>query len=145
MSVMERAFAPRYGEAWSRRQVGDALLVGITRHGLIGADGSPCPGPGEDTAGFFLSRRIVDEEELLLFAIAPEYRRRGLGDRLLSRFIDEAREQGAARIFLEMRAGNSADFLYAKHGFQAVGLRPGYYRASDGIRLDAISQELKLG
>jgi hypothetical protein len=81
MAVMTTAFPPDYGEAWNRRQVGDALLIGRTRYGLIGADGGEHPEDAETTAGFFLSRSIFDEEELLLFAVAPQYRRRGLGDR----------------------------------------------------------------
>ena len=145
MDVMERAFAPEFGEAWSRRQVGDALLLGKVRYGLIAPDGNERPGPGDDTAGFYLSRSILDEEELLLFAIAPEYRCRGLGDLLLTRFIAEARADRITRIFLEMRDGNPAGRLYAKHGFNAVGIRPRYYRTSDGTRLDAISQQLTLG
>jgi len=92
MAVMTTAFPPDYGEAWNRRQVSDSLLIGRTRYGLIDAQGRPDPVDASSTAGFFLSRSIFDEEELLLFAIAPACRRKGLGDCLLRRFIDEARE-----------------------------------------------------
>ena len=140
MHVMERAFAPRYGEAWNRRQVGDALLMPHTRYGLIAPDGAPFVAEGATPAGFFLSRSVLDEEELLLFAISPEFRRCGLGHRLLSRFIEEARSNGMKRLFLEMRAENPAGILYAAHGFLPVGHRRGYYHTADGQRLDAISQ-----
>ncbi|HQS95475.1 MAG: ribosomal-protein-alanine acetyltransferase [Novosphingobium sp. 17-62-19] len=142
MSVMEQAFSPEYGEAWNRRQVSDALVVGSCRYGLIGADGAEQLSEEADTAGFFMSRGILDEEELLLFAIAPQYRRRGLGHILLSRFIVSAKNNGMSRIFLEMRRGNPAAFLYAAHGFHEIGVRPSYYRTPDGNRIDAISQEL---
>lgn len=144
MAVMTAAFPPDYGEAWNRRQVGDALLIGRTRYGLIGADGCEQPQDTASTAGFFLSRSIFDEEELLLFAVAPQYRRRGLGDSLLTRFIAQARQLGMSRLFLEMREGNPAGYLYRKHGFQPIGMRPGYYRSTAGERIAAISQELKL-
>lgn len=144
MAVMTTAFPPDFGEAWNRRQVTDSLLIGRTRYGLIGPEGETCPEAGQETAGFFLSRSIFDEEELLLFAISPQFRRRGLGDSLLERFIAEARANGMARLFLEMRDGNPAGFLYRKHGFQPVGIRRGYYRSQDGERIDAISQELCL-
>lgn len=144
MAVMTTAFPPDYGEAWNRRQVSDSLLIGRTRYGLIDAQGRPDPVDASSTAGFFLSRSIFDEEELLLFAIAPACRRKGLGDCLLRRFIDEAREMGMSRIFLEMREGNPAGILYRKHGFQQVGIRPGYYRSPEGDRISAISQELRL-
>lgn len=144
MSVMERAFPPEFGEAWNRRQVGDALVVGNCRYGLIASDGSAEFEDDSGTAGFFLARRILDEEELLLFAIAPEYRRKGLGHRLLQRFIADARAAGMARLFLEMRRDNPAGFLYAAHGFREIGVRPAYYRTAGGSRIDAISQELVL-
>ncbi|MCW1987424.1 ribosomal-protein-alanine N-acetyltransferase [Novosphingobium capsulatum] len=144
MAVMTTAFPPDYGEAWNRRQVGDALLIGRTRYGLIGADGGEHPQDLASTAGFFLSRSIFDEEELLLFAVAPQYRRQGLGDSLLARFIAQARSFGMGRLFLEMREGNPAGNLYRKHGFQPIGIRPGYYRSTTGERIAAISQELKL-
>lgn len=139
---MERAFPPEFGEAWNRRQVGDALIVGNCRYGLIGPDGSDVLGFDTDTAGFFMGRSILDEEELLLFAIAPQYRRQGLGHQLLQRFIDQARTNGMARIFLEMRRDNPASYLYAAHGFREIGVRPSYYRTAAGSRIDAISQEL---
>jgi len=144
MEVMDCAFEPRFGEAWTRRQVGDALLLGNCHFGLIATDGSDCSETTDLAAGFYLSRSVLDEEELLLFAVAPEQRRRGLGRRLLGRMLDDAANRGIKRVFLEMRAGNPAGELYAAQGFQPVGIRPGYYRTSDGERLDAISQELKI-
>ena len=144
MSVMERAFPPEFGEAWNRRQVSDALIVGNCRYGLIAPDGSEKFDSDTDTAGFFLAREILDEEELLLFAIAPEYRRKGLGHLLLKRFIAEARANRMARVFLEMRRDNPAGFLYAAHGFMEVGIRTAYYRTPGGNRIDALSQELVL-
>ena len=83
MEVMVRAFPPEYGEAWNRRQISDSLILAGTRYSLIMADGSfNCAG-NEPVAGFALTRGLFDEEELLLFAIAPEFRRQGLGHALL--------------------------------------------------------------
>lgn len=142
MSVMERAFSAEFGEAWNRRQVSDALTISNCRYGLIAPDGAAHIAETTDIAGFFMSRAILDEEELLLFAIAPEYRRRGLGHLLLSRFLESAKATGMARVFLEMRQGNPAAFLYAAHGFREIGRRPSYYRTPAGDRIDAISQEM---
>lgn len=144
MSVMERAFLPEFGEAWNRRQVSDALIVGNCRYGLLAPDGTDTFEADTDTAGFFLARGILDEEELLLFAIAPQYRLKGLGHVLLERFIAEARDNRMSRLFLEMRRDNPAGRLYAAHGFREVGVRPAYYRTPGGSRIDAISQELVL-
>lgn len=144
MAVMECAFPPEYGEAWNRRQVGDALVLPATAWGFVGPEGEIGADPQGEAAGFFLSRTILDEVELLLFAVAPQWRGRGLGDRLLTRFITDARAGGARRVFLEMRRNNPAASLYARHGFTPVGIRPRYYRTANGERLDAISQELVL-
>ncbi len=144
MAVMACAFPPEFGEAWNRRQVSDALLLTGTHHGLITPDGSIAPEPNGLVAGFYLSRGVLDEEELLLFAIAPQWRRRGLGHTLLRHFIDGARRRDKKRLFLEMRCNNPAGILYAAHGFRPVGIRPRYYRASNGDRIDAITQELML-
>lgn len=142
MSVMECAFAPKYGEAWSRRQVADSLALTSNRYCLITPTGSFHPVDDEATAGFTLSRGLFDEEELLLFAIVPAYRGRGLGRKLLCHCIEQARARGVKRMFLEMRKDNPAGVLYASQGFRVVGVRPQYYRLSGGERLDAISQEL---
>lgn len=142
MEVMEAAFPRDYGEAWNRRQVGDALLLAGTTYALIAPDGAERPAIDQPTAGFYLSRGLFEEEELLLFAIMPEYRRRGLGHILLTRFIEAARRRGKKRLFLEMRRNNPAGVLYSAHGFRAIGIRPRYYRTSTGERIDAITQEL---
>jgi len=142
MEVMAAAFPAEYGEAWNRRQVSDALLLAGTHHVLIAPDGTSPPPSHEPTAGFSLSRGLFDEEELLLFAISPAWRRRGLGHMLLEQFITDARNRGKKRLFLEMRRNNPAGILYASHGFRPIGIRPRYYRALNGERIDAITQEL---
>jgi ribosomal-protein-alanine N-acetyltransferase len=144
MAVMERAFDPAFGEAWNRRQVADALVLGTSRHMLIAADGTIAEFVDE-AAGFYLTRSVLEEEELLLFAVAPQFRGRGLGTALLEQFLSSARARGIKRVFLEMRRSNTAAALYEKFGFRPVGERPSYYRGSDGHRLDAISYELLIG
>ena len=144
MAVMARAFDPRHGEAWNRRQVSDALLLGTCHCALIDPAGVMAQlGEGE-AAGFFLARAVLDEEELLLIAVDPALRGKGLGAALLDRFIGDARARGSRRLFLEMRRGNPAAALYEQRGFRAVGMRPAYYRGQDGTRIDALSFALEL-
>jgi ribosomal-protein-alanine N-acetyltransferase len=138
MAVMQAAFDPAFGEAWTRRQVEDALLVGNCHFGLIAPNGDP-PGEAGQTVGFFLSRYGFEEEELLLLAVAPDHRRLGLGARLLERFAAAARQRGARRLLLEMRRNNNAESLYRSHGFKPIGERRNYYRSPDGGRIDAIT------
>jgi len=138
MAVMEAAFDPAYGEAWNRRQVSDALLLPNTHYLLAAADGGE-PREGEAAAGFVMSRGAADEEELLLVAVRPEHRGRGIGHALLQRFIADAEARGAVRQFLEMRDGNPADSLYRRVGFEPVGRRRNYYRGAAKGPLDAIT------
>lgn len=138
MAVMNAAFDPAFGEAWNRRQVEDALLVGNCHYGLIARSGNQ-PEAGEPVAGFFLSRHGVEEEELLLLGVDPDARRRGLGAALLARYAAEASARGARRLLLEMRRGNPAEALYINFGFLPVGERLNYYRAPGGLRFDAVT------
>lgn len=143
MVVMQEAFESTYGEAWTRRQVTDALATPSTHYTLSGQiDGAPIV--AERTTGFTLSRHAADEEELLLIAVHPDFRGQGIGRQLLADFAQQARARGTAKIFLEMRAGNPAEHLYRRFGFQQVGLRPGYYRGAVGGPLDAITFALEL-
>lgn len=143
MAVMDAAFAPEFGETWSRRQVEDALLLGNCAYELIAADGTS-PDPDDNAAGFFLARHLAGEEELLLLAVIPQARGRGLGALLLERFTCAARARGARRLLLEMRDGNPAEVLYRRQGFRPVGRRPDYYRTADGRRIDALTCALEL-
>jgi [ribosomal protein S18]-alanine N-acetyltransferase len=142
MEIMARAFAPEYGEAWNRRQVADSLILGGTRYFLIDAEGTFETPSDHPAAGFALTRGLFDEEELLLFAITPEHRRKGIGAALLKNVIANAKARGVRRLFLEMRRNNPAGRLYSAFGFRTVGIRPAYYRTASGDQLDALSQEL---
>ena len=141
MAVMEAAFDPAYGEAWNRRQVADALTLSSTHALVVDAQGAVMPdGPAAAApAGFVLTRHVLDEEELLLIAVVPGARRRGVGAALIEHLFSAARRRGVAKIFLEMRRGNPAVQLYHKFGFEPIGERRNYYRMANGERIDAIT------
>lgn len=138
MTVMEDAFDPRYGEAWTRRQVADSLTLRNVFFTLIDPDGTTDVDPDRVT-GFALTRQVLDEEEILLIAVRPAHRGNGVGKQLLREVIARARARSAARIFLEMRDGNPAEHLYRAFGFEKIGQRKGYYRGAVGGPLDAIT------
>lgn len=138
MSVMEAAFDPVYGEAWNRRQVGDALSFPNTHFLLADRNGLE-PDRPEDAAGFTMSRQAADEEELLLIAVMPDARGKGVGHALMRHFLAQAKARGSNRLFLEMREGNPAENLYLKHGFCPVGRRRDYYCSGTSGPIDAIT------
>ncbi|ARS26209.1 GNAT family N-acetyltransferase [Sphingomonas sp. KC8] len=131
MEVMDAAFDPIFGEAWSRSQcLGIFDLPGVWLSTAF-VDAVP--------AGFALTRAVMDEAELLLLGVAPAFRRRGIGRALLDRAMDHARANGVIRFHLEVRQGNDAIALYSRAGFQQAGTRRDYYRGRDGALHDAIS------
>lgn len=138
VAIMDAAFDPAWGEAWTRRQVADSLAFPHTHYLLVAADGEP-PREGHPAVGFALVRAAPGEEELLLVAVEPAHRGRGLGARLLARFAEDARARGADRIFLEMRSNNPAAGLYRAQGFAPIGRRASYYRGANGRNIDAIT------
>jgi ribosomal-protein-alanine N-acetyltransferase len=93
----------------------------------------------EGDGGFLLGRAVAGEAELLTLAVAPEARRRGLGRKLVARFLYQARLRGSERAFLEVSARNAAAVaLYESAGFEPAGRRRNYYITPDGERFDAL-------
>lgn len=136
MTIMEDAFDPRFGEGWSRSQCDGMLGDAHCWVTLITQDDEP--------AGFAMARMIVDEAELLLIAVRPGFRGRGIGRDLLRQVQDAAAERGAKRLHLEVRDGNAAAKLYQAAGFEKIGQRRNYYSGEDGERFDAITLALQL-
>jgi ribosomal-protein-alanine N-acetyltransferase len=131
MDVMETAFDPAFGEAWTSPQCAGLL---------------PMPGvwlslarENNEVVGFALGRVVLREAELLLLAVKREDRGRGIGQLLLDRFVDVAATRGAQDLHLEVREGNGAINLYAKTGFSEVGRRRNYYSGRDGQLYDALT------
>ncbi len=78
--------------------------------------------------GFGCHWAILDEGHITLLAIAPPYQRQGMGQWLLLKLLQAARQRGLARATLEVRASNEIALnLYEKLGFKQVGRRKGYY------------------
>ena len=72
---------------------------------------------------------IIDEAHIATIATHPDYRRQGIGEKILIHALREVHAEGARRAFLEVRASNTAaQSMYKKYGFIVDGLRPKYYR-----------------
>ena len=138
MEVMDSAFGSRFGEAWTRSQCAGILPMAGVSLRLAREDRA------DGAAGFSLSRHVADEAELLLLAVVPGRRRRGIGRTLLDDFIDRARSIGVSRVHLEVRDGNPAIEMYRSAGFSPIGRRRNYYRAKDGQQFDALTFALDL-
>ena len=135
--VMQRAFDPRFGEAWTRTQcIGILAMPGVWMT-IARIDGV--------VIGFALNRAIMDEAELLLIAVDPEQRGIGAGAALLRSTIAECEQRGVRKLHLEVRDNNPAIGFYAAHGFVRVGIRPAYYRSRTGETFDAHTYARPIG
>ncbi|HTH27345.1 MAG TPA: GNAT family N-acetyltransferase [Sphingobium sp.] len=137
MAVMDAAFDPAFGEAWTSEQVRSMLDLPGTR--LVAGR------VGDAMVGFGLIRSIAGEAELLLLGVKPSARRRGYGRNILDRCITIAEMDGAKTMFLEVREGNDAVALYRSAHFEQYSCRRDYYLGRDGQRRSALSFRRAIG
>ena len=98
---------------------------------------------GDERAGYGEIRMVAGESQVYNMAVAPQFRRQGVGEALLEHFIKVSEERGCRCLTLEVRAGNEAAMeLYKKLGFHEVGRRRGYYQKGGE---DAVLMDLDLG
>ena len=83
----------------------------------------------EKIAGFAIMRYGDDDAHLDLLAVAPAYRRAGVGRQLLEWLEKCAVVAGIFTVALEVRAGNKgAQLFYQRMGYRALKNLPGYYQ-----------------
>ncbi|CAD7336292.1 ribosomal-protein-alanine N-acetyltransferase [Sphingomonadales bacterium 56] len=136
MDVMGQAFDPAYGEAWTLPQLSGVMMMPGTWLTIARVDAA--------ALGFALVRSVLDECELLLLAVHPAWRGKGIGRELLIDSLKTARRRGIKSMNLEVRSSNTAVKLYEKTGFEYVHRRPGYYRGADGQLHDALSFRIEM-
>lgn len=119
-----------YPFPWARQIFVDSieagsLLVVMERHQKI--------------VGYGVLSSAAGESQLLNIAISPDAQGDGLGEILLRWLIEQARNAGSEMFFLEVRLSNRvAQNLYMKLGFNEIGMRKDYYRATGGRLEDAL-------
>lgn len=115
---------------WSQRNFEDALAARYPAWVLR---------LGNTLVGFCVAMPTPDDVHLLVIAVAPDHRRKGLATKLLAQVEQLARDHGVPRVLLEVRPSNTrALAFYAKQGFTEIGKRRGYYPAGKGEREDAL-------
>lgn len=83
---------------------------------------------GDGIAGFLDFWHVQGEVQIMNVAVLPELRRRGYAAALLEDALRLAAQAGASFAVLEVRPSNDAAIaLYARHGFDRLGVRPRYY------------------
>jgi ribosomal-protein-alanine N-acetyltransferase len=65
---------------------------------------------------------------VLMLAVSPDMRRRGIGTMLMERYLEESRRKGARILTLEVRKGNHAAMeFYRRFNLEPVDVIEGYY------------------
>jgi ribosomal-protein-alanine N-acetyltransferase len=96
--------------------------------------------------GMIVAWLLVDEAHIATIATHPDYRRKGIGKRLLSYALRHLMDEGARSSFLEVRESNyAAQELYRKFGYEETGRRRRYYKDNDEdailMNLDSLNVE----
>lgn len=111
-------------DSWSAELFWSELADPASRHYVVAAVAG-------DVVGYAGLSAYAEESYVQTIAVAPSHQRCGIGARLLVDLLTEARARGARTAGLEVRADNpGAQQLYARFGFEAVGVRRGYYQPS---------------
>lgn len=120
--------ADSFQESWDRPWSPQSFAEVLAMPGSFGLIAALQNGGMPEPVGFGLMLGSGEEVELLLLAILPRWRRRGLAQRLLRALLDQAQMAGARRALLEVAAANAAAIAcYAGQGFTPCGRRRDYY------------------
>jgi ribosomal-protein-alanine N-acetyltransferase len=83
---------------------------------------------GEQLAGYMINSRYVDAWHVMNVAVDPDRQRRGIATALMRHLFELTRGDDRRGYTLEVRVSNeSAIRLYTGLGFEARGIRRGYY------------------
>ena len=127
------------GDAWSAETWWTELAQGQNRwYGCAWLPERP-----DDIAGYAGAAVAGPDADVMTVAVAPWAQGRGVGAQLLQAMVDAVAQRGAAQLVLEVRADNApAQRLYARHGFERIAVRRGYYQGTDAwiMRLRPVRQ-----
>lgn len=126
----ERALGPRFAIATQSEKEDDRLTARVRRNiDRFVLDHVSRPKlPSDYIAGFVGLWFVLDEAHIVIIGIRESDRREGIGEQLLISALEQAVENDSRVVTLEVRESNGpAIELYAKYGFQRVGLRRRYY------------------
>ena len=128
-----------YPHPWSRANFEDSIQTGYQMQVLTT--------PDADILGYFITMKGFEEVHLLNITVAEPYQRQGWARVMLDALAVWSRGQGAAWLWLEVRANNERALdVYKAQGFKLISVRQDYYPKGPKAngREDAIVMSLKL-
>lgn len=109
-----------FSDPWSEASVRSELMNPLSYWLVAEEDGK--------VAGYVGSQSVPPEADVMNLAVAPEWRKKGIGRALMTALIAQLHSRGITALFLEVRVGNvPAQNLYRGLGFVEVGRRLKYY------------------
>lgn len=123
-------------EAWSREMMREELGADHRTYlALVGEH--------DEVLGYGGLLSVGTEGDIQTIALKPGVRGSGQGRRLMTSLLHAAAAGGVREVFLEVRADNPiAQSLYLSLGFEAIGVRPGYYQPDN---VDAVVMKAQVG
>lgn len=120
-----------FAEPWSEQMLAESLDSGFYVFTSVKEDG--------ELAGYACGLIAGDQGEIARICVLPEFRRRGIGLRLMEELKLAFRAAGCGSMFLEVRASNvPARAMYEKFGFLETGYRKNYYADDDAVLYGAV-------
>ena len=108
-------------DAWSEKSVAGELTNALALW-LVAVE-------GENVAGYVGSQTVCNETDMMNVAVTADFRRRGIGEQLVTALVEELKAIDSHCLTLEVRASNTpAQAMYEKLGFAEIGRRPRYYQ-----------------
>ena len=124
-----------FSDPWSEKSIASELDNRLSYWLVAECDGA--------IVGYVGSQSVLDSADMMNIAVAPEYRRKGIGKMLINTLTEHLHRKGIRFLLLEVRVSNaSAIALYESLGFEQVGKRPRYYH---NPREDALILRKELG
>jgi len=120
LNVIEAIEKRAYPTPWSRSMFASELAKPT----------SICLGAfeGEELVGYVINSRYVDAWHVMNVAVDPDRQRRGVATALLERLFELTADDERRGYTLEVRMSNTGAIgLYEHLGFEARGIRRGYY------------------
>ena len=110
-----------FSDPWSENSVASELKNPLSCWLVAEEDGK--------VTGYVGSQTVMDESDMMNVAVHPDYRRKGVAEKLVMELVEALKKRDSRCLTLEVRASNEpARALYEKLGFVQVGLRKNYYR-----------------
>lgn len=99
---------------------------------------------GGKVVGYIALMDLGKDAKIISFAVKKEFRRKGIGTKLLKTAIERCKQRGKERILLEVRVSNTvAQRLYKKNGFKIVDVIPNYYNDGEDAYLMALDLNVR--